>query len=47
MENNWNTAMNSERISLDDNRQAILFKTSWLYNEIGLQKFLAPYVAIP
>ena len=46
MENNWNTAMNSERISLDDNRQAILFKTSWLYNEIGLQKWKSCYEMI-
>ena len=36
MENNLNNANNSGRITLDDNRQAIMFKTDWVFHEIGL-----------
>ena len=46
MENNCNSANNSGRITLDDNRKAIMFKTIWLYNEIGLQMWKSCYEMI-
>ena len=38
IENNLNNENNSGRITLDDNRQAIMFKTDWLFREIEVEK---------
>ena len=38
IENNFNNANNSSRITLDDDRKAIMFKTEWLFHEMGIQK---------